>query len=280
MTAMNKENIVHVICGNPKEFLTRFFHWDVEEILLEEWSDLVYDQHNWIKIQNKEVFFSHRIKGLIPDLSRFTPKKSSSLLPRPSGIRSTFSGYSGQLMSRDDFLFAFGVEGYDFLMEQYQFPDLGCFTITEDYFVDKHCTYVSDWGSFPLHTSYHLPVHPLHTQPDYFKNGLYWTSTQQDLMLLLENNLIPEGLTPESALIYEFLLALFQKNMALFSTDSWDTLCIHPEVCDDGFFEEIIPMMEDFQLKQAQLQSRCNINLTPPALVMNTRCSLEKTGFE
>lgn len=266
MSVTNQEHIVHVMCGDPKDCLTHFFHWEVEEILLEECSDLVFEQHNWLKIQNKEVFFSHRIKALIPDLSRFTPKKRSSLLPRPLDSASTFSGYQGQLMSRDEFLFAFGMEGYDFLMTHYNFPDFGCFTIKEDYFVDRYCTYVGDWGSFPHCSSYHLPVCRLHTEPDYFKNGLYWASTQQDLLLLLENNLILEGLSPESSLIYGFLLEMYQKNPALFSMDEWDSLCFHVDRCEDWFLEEITPKMEEVQLKLAQLRVFPENQRTSPSL--------------
>lgn len=256
MRTEKKEEIVQVLCGDPKDCLTHFFDWNVEEVLLEEFSDLMFDQHNWLKIHNKEVFYSHRIKAVIPDLSRFTPKKTSTLLARPTRISSTFAGYKGDLMSRDEFLFAFGMEGYDFLMEQYQFPDFGCFTIKEDYFVDKRCTYISDWGSFPLHHSYHIPVCPLHTQPDYFQNGLYWASTSQDLILLLKNNLVPEGLSPESTLIYGFLITLYKKNPSLFSLDQWDMLCFHPECCEDDFLEEITPMMEEVYLKLEKLQDQ------------------------
>lgn len=250
---MNKNlNVASVVCGDTREFLLNFFDWDIYKILLEEFSQLVFNQQNWLKIKNKDLFYSHRIKAIIPDLSVYVPKSSKTLFPCPRKLHCHFSGYKGELMSRDDFLFAFGMDGYDYLVDQYQFKKYPCFTITEDFFVDKRCTYINDWGTFPVHTSYHIPVHKLHHQKNYYDDGIYWTSTQIDFMLLLEEALIPEGFSPESQLTYEFLLKLYQKNPNFIGFDELDILQLFNEQITTEFLTEIEPLVEEYLLKKAQ----------------------------
>lgn len=151
-----KAKIVQVICGDTREFLLNFYNLDVYELLMEEFSELIFSQHKWLKLKEKDLFYSHRIKAIIPDLSVYVPKSCITIFLTPSKFTAYFSGYKGELMSRDEFLFAFGMDGYAFLVEQYQFRDYKYFTIKEDYFVDKRCTYVNEWDTFPVYTSYHV----------------------------------------------------------------------------------------------------------------------------
>lgn len=245
-----------VIFGDTREFLLNFYNWGVYELLMEEFSELIFSQHNWLKLKEKDLFYSHRIKVIIPDLSIYVPKSCKTIFPLPSIFIAYFSGYKGEIMSRDEFLFAFGMDGYTFLVEHYQFHDYEHFTIKEDCFVYKRCTYVNDWGTFPVYTSYRVPVHKLHKEKDYFENGLFWASTQQDLYLLLKEGLTPEGLSAESELSYGFLMKIYQTSHSFLGFDEWDDLDLQEYAISDDVLSEMEPFVKAYLLAKANLPTQ------------------------
>lgn len=247
----NKFNIVSAQCNEPLSFLRDFFSWDVGEVFYDVFLELLETQNYWVKIKNKEVFFSHRVQGLIPDLSKFTPSHSLTLQPRPRHLKHSFAGYTGEIMSRDDFSFGFSVDYYDYLIKNFAFKDFGYFTINEDYFVDKHCTYAHDWGSFPVCTSYHIPIFKFNKNPKTTDYSIF--SYFQSLMYLVQDGLIPDGLTLEQELIFKFMLVLYEKNPTMFEIDEWNVLIFNETNVTETFLHTLVPYIESYLLEKSML---------------------------
>lgn len=247
----NKINVVMAQCHDPLSFLREFFSWDVGEVLYDGFLELLETQNYWIKIKNKEIFFSHRVQGLIPDLSKFTPSHSLTLQQRPRHLKRSFAGYTGEIMSRDDFLFGFSVDYYDYLIKNFGFKDFGYYTIKEDYFVDKHCSYANDWGALPICTSYHIPIYKFNKNPENTDYSIF--SHFKSLMYLLHDGLIPDGLTLEQELIFKFMLLLYENNPAMFEMDEWNFLILNETTVTETFLCSLVPYIESYLLEMSTL---------------------------
>lgn len=254
---MNLQNldIVTVQCPDPRQFLKEFIDYDIGEQFYDNFFDLIQEQHYWLKIKNKNVFYNHREKALIPDLAIYTAQSSPTILPCPVYSSLSFEGYKGEIMTRDDFLFCFSVDYYDFLVDKFNFKKYDNFTIAEDYYVDRKCSYVGDWGSFSLQCSHHIPIYKFEKQKDSLETSVDIYSYYISLLYLLGDGLIPDGLTPESELAYTFLLKLYSLNPSIVALDQWNDLEFREDNVTDSFLIEIKPLIEEYLMENVKLMS-------------------------
>lgn len=245
------EDIVSIQCPEPLQFLKDFFAFDIAELFYDDFFDLLSEQHYWLKIKNKKVFYNHNIKALFPDLAVFTPQSSPTTFPCPLYTSLHFEGYQGEIMTRDDFLFSFSVSYYDYLVETFHFKKYDYFTIEEDFYIDSHCTYSGDWGNFSLNLSHHIPVYKF--EPE--ENTISLCSHYVSLLYLLQEGLIPEGLSPESELTYDFLLNIFTINPSIYAIDQWDDLVFREDKISQQFLSEIEPLIEKYLLEKVKFTS-------------------------
>lgn len=180
--------------------------------ILDELSDILTKQENWVKIRNQELFFNSDVCALFPNFQNFVLGYSTTIEGfANTDFKNTFGEYVGDFITEFEFE-AIIYNKIDFLNNNlgFKLQNNYYYTIVPD---DEGCSCVSinnindrlAWGeghpySYP---SYHIPIYRL------FDTNCPKKLLEQ-LMLLLRANLMPDGFSEEIENKYKYLLEFYK----------------------------------------------------------------------
>lgn len=222
--------------------------------LLTEITDLLDQNSRWIYIKNKNVYYNKEIKSLIPNLSQFELSSCGTCYEFDDiNIKLNFESFEGQLPTIDE-LYKM-IDG----KSQIQSKSVDVITIIdkqsgERFWYDSRNGDLEPFNSSKKYISYHVPIYHLIDTEEQNEQ----MSNFKTLVMWLDNDLIPEGLTDESYEFYESLYNLY-KNYCLKLENLENDL---DESSISIEFEQAIKMgIIDYKNmeEQLKLQGECNI---------------------
>lgn len=157
------------------------------------------NQHGWIKIQNKDIFYNSNIDAILPNLKTFElgscPIGSKEF---KKNFKKNFAGYVGTYVEQKDVSILFN-KNRKFLKELFQFNIPKAFKIKTS---DEPCS-IDGKAIANTYTGdvFILPVHYLNENKDFVEVLIYF----------LKNKLVPDGLNESSLKYFKFLLELMPK---------------------------------------------------------------------
>ncbi len=176
---------------------------------------------NWLKFQNKDVFYNKDVCGLFPNFYTFVVGNSKTLYQYdPKTFNGNFHGYKGDLITREEFKKVF-CNNWDYLTENFGWRFGSYFTIanTNEFCVNTNGDDFCKWNGTYNYNSYHIPI---------FRFGNENASPFLEAKLiyhLLRNKLIPVGLSKNSENFFKYLLSFFALNEDFFIAVNDKFLC-------------------------------------------------------
>lgn len=187
---------------------------------------------DWFYISNQNLLYNNAIVALFPNLNTFDLGHCSvNRSYDPITFHNEFNGYTGTLMTPNEFKYAFAGK-FDKLYEfcpEYLFDSF--FTVM-DFHKALHADGIRSkrWNGFSKTESYHIPLYRL--------NGMDSASISpaKTIFFWLDNNLIPKDVPPALVPTYEHVLSLYHANKDCFE---WidDTIQIREDVILDSIMD-------------------------------------------
>ncbi|MCI7767118.1 MAG: hypothetical protein MSJ26_03940 [Oscillospiraceae bacterium] len=164
----------------------------------------------WVKIANRSVWFNTAVSGIFPDMSEFKPSKQNVFFSfAESKFNRCFEGFEGNLMSLPE-LRASGLErlsGYESCL----------FACRENGIVKAYD--FSDGTSYGFNTASHHEAVCIPSVRFTGKNGLPLKG-EELIMVLLDKELIPQGLTPAEEDSFSDLIRLCKSDKSYMGLSS------------------------------------------------------------
>lgn len=159
--------------------------------LMEAFIKLDEENHGWIQIENKDVFYQTEACVLYPNLATFELGSCNNYHAfDKNSFKNEFAGYKGGLPTISEIKLVFSGETFPYLANKFKFTlPSGVFTVYQstDFYND---TYTREgnpngkWCGSSGYNSYHLPVYELKTE----------TKVTGHILQLVKEGLIPKGL--------------------------------------------------------------------------------------
>ncbi len=106
------EDVVNIIASDIQSKLIDSQIESVNKLLAEhipsiraEFETIMKNSDNWVKIENKDVFYNTDIHSLLPNFANFeVGQQTSKLAYDSSTFKNTFEGYTGELPTKDELI--------------------------------------------------------------------------------------------------------------------------------------------------------------------------------
>lgn len=181
--------------------------------LVYSFTKLCEENHGWIQIENKDVFYQTELSVLYPNLETFMLGFcSQSRAYESATFKNKFAGYTGRLPLQEEIRIVFSEKTYPFLQNKYGFKYLRSrytvFNQTNDrnYSADRNGTQVRrmeyEWYNFVYNSDcYHLPIYPLNKQHTIIGH----------ILQLVEEGLLPKDFSNKKKQIFRTLITFWKK---------------------------------------------------------------------
>lgn len=160
------------------------------------------EQQGWIEIKNKDIYFNEDVGGIFPDMQKFELGNCSTYYSVDENtFKGKFSGYTGELITRDEFKSAFAKK-FSIFSDLFKWKIYDYYTVENDaYCLNKDGNNGYKWNGTSRTVSYHIPIVRLKGKS--IKKKL---TNNESLFLLLDNGLVPVGLNDTQRKSFEFLV--------------------------------------------------------------------------
>lgn len=183
-------------------------------------------ESDWLQL-SRNVFYNHAVAGLFPDLKHFTVGNCETFLPyKAETFKNQFAGFTGKLMTRDEYLLAFS-DSWNKLRKLYSWPKMEVFTIAktnltlENYAISENGDTQFIWnGSIKDKYSYHIPIYRM---SDMHCKKL---STAELVYNLLKYGLIPLCLSDKAKRDFGLLNSLYKTDNKIFDLGKDLIICV------------------------------------------------------
>lgn len=207
----------------------------------------------WIYMEERDVFYNHEIRGVFPNFRKAEfGHNGINKGYLPDTFIKSFSGFTGSLMTLDEFRQAFSKNSDWFRM---MFP----YSVEDVYFTVSELAYCYSingidnkrWGSFSREESYHIPIYRLKNYP---------LSPVQNLYLWMKHGMIPERMPKPLESDYRGIMELLKKGRQYFIFES-DSIDLNFQNILEGIMNEEIKELNGETIDAGDLQADMEKNL-------------------
>ncbi|MFI3114941.1 MAG: molecular chaperone DnaK [Clostridia bacterium] len=228
------DNIAKELCISEINTQIQLLISNVDDIV-ESFKNILYRQKKWMQISNKDLFYNHDICALFPNLKTFELGSTSTLKPyNADDFNNEFEGYTGTLMSIDEFIFVFSDKA-DYLKSNFDFDLPEYFTIDElECCVNRNGSFGMMWNGDKDCLSHHLPVHKL-DNTKLSSDSIVTVSAEKAIMYFIKEDLIPVGLSSKNEAVLQVFIKLYNKNPEVIKLTDDEKL-----VCNEEILRELV----------------------------------------